>query len=1048
MTPRLSEVRAAAQGAEGSVVILSANPMHDTGGGQRSAQLALEFLERGFAVAFVSHGQVTETVDLGLSYRHQRLVELPLTAVDHPRGAEVLAPLFELDQTLVLTQVPVREWDAVERLARRHGAVTVYDCIDRWDSELGRGWYSRSAEGDVAAGADVLTASAPALVEHVEMLAGREALLLPNAFNARLFDRDAASLSARPDDLPAADRIALYVGALWGGWMDWALVRRAAQAHPDTALVFIGDHRNEGRGLPENCHFLGLKPQKDLPPYLLAAELAFIPWELGALTEATSPLKAYEFVAMELPVVAPAIEPLRAIPGVVTCEDAESFVSAVGSTGRGSNPEERRAEMRDFARSNSWEQRVDALMAAVGGAAAQGDTPGPAVHTGATISVVIPSYNHERYIGAAMDSVRDQSLAPSELVIVDDGSTDGSREVIEDHRFMAVRTVFQENRGAHRALNRAIALSGGDYVAILNSDDLFTPDRIEHAWGVARTTGAALVCGAVRLVDEHGGDPDPEHDIVRWYREARAAARRAPSMSEALRNHNVAVTTSNFFVHRELWSRLGGFSAFRYVHDYDFLLRAVALCPDRVRYVDAMDDVLYRVHGVNTITESVERAQAERREMLRALKRPAHRVRRWLGRGAGRRAVAAAVDETDALDPTTTAGAVTSVTEPVRAGIVVSSLGTGGLEEVVALLAQSLPGHGVNVSVLCTRAGGRVADRLSRAGISVRVERDPRAWRGWADEGGLQVVSSHFAPVEVVEAIHGSGVPVVETIQNVYAWFSDDDWAAERAKLRSLTATIAVSETVARHYRTMTGRATDWIIPNAVHPGRAAAVPRAFARGSIAVDPDVPLFVSVGRVAVQKNPLGLLRAFERVHEARPDARLLLVGPTDHGIPLARLKAKHRALFKRGAVEHRGAVADVGTFLSAADAFVSNSFHEGWSVAASEAAWVGLPVVLSETGGAAELTGPDGAFGILVPNPAGDPLRVDKRALVDPPPAAAAINEEALAEALLSVARDRERWRQRAPDIRTRARTTLAPDCIASSYADALLSLAHDARESR
>ena len=146
------------------------------------------------------------------------------------------------------------------------------------------------------------------------------------------------------------------------------------------------------------------------------------------------------------------------------------------------------------------------------------------------------------------------------------------------------------------------------------------------------------------------------------------------------------------------------------------------------------------------------------------------------------------------------------------------------------------------------------------------------------------------------------------------------------------------------------------------------------------------------------------------------------------------------------MEHRGAVADVGTFLSAADAFVSNSFHEGWSVAASEAAWVGLPVVLSDTGGAAELTGPDGAYGILVPNPIGDPLRVDKRALDDPPRAAAAINEEALAEAILSVARNRERWRRRAPDIRTHARTNLAPGRIASSYADALLSLAHDARE--
>jgi hypothetical protein len=79
---------AAASGARRRAVILSANPMHDTGGGQRSAQLALDLMARDYAVAFVSHGRVTETVDLDLRYEQPCLVEMNL---DTALGPEVIS---------------------------------------------------------------------------------------------------------------------------------------------------------------------------------------------------------------------------------------------------------------------------------------------------------------------------------------------------------------------------------------------------------------------------------------------------------------------------------------------------------------------------------------------------------------------------------------------------------------------------------------------------------------------------------------------------------------------------------------------------------------------------------------------------------------------------------------------------------------------------------------------------------------------------------------------------------------------------------------------
>jgi len=1041
-------IASAADAAAGVLVLLSANPMHDTGGGQRSAQLALEFLARDYAVVFISHGRVTETVDLDLRYDHPRLVELDLREVLGAPVRQAVEALFGSPGSILLTQVPVSEWLPLARAARIAGSVTVYDCIDRWDSELGRGWYRVENEVALANDSTHLVASAYELVDHLERLTGREVTLLPNAFNARLFSAGAArrgeadpdeddaadtELSEVPADFPTADRVALYVGALWGGWLDWELVRRCAVAHPETAFVFVGDRRREGRGLPGNCHFLGLKPQTDLPAYLRRADVAFLPWKVNDVTHATSPLKIYEFVATGLPVVAPAIEPLRGIPGVRLCSDPTSFVGAAGSVGRGSLTAAAVEEMGSFSAHNSWVQRVDELLRLARDAPV---VAGPAVHTGATLSVVIPSFNHERWIGEAVDSVRHQTLSCSELVIVDDGSSDGTLDVLADRHFPGMRTVLQTNRGAHLALNRAIALSSGDYVAILNSDDVFDPDRLEHAWGVTRASGAALVCGAVRLIDGEGGMVDPEHDIARWYREAREVARTEPSFPRALRRHNVAVTTSNFFMHRELWSRLGGFAAYRYVHDYEFLLRAVKLCPDRVLYEDSLCDVRYRVHGKNTISESHERAIRERGEMLKAVKRESRRVGSRIGRRAASVAVRTAIDGSTTLTPIPRPAQAKADGRPIHVGIVVRSLENGGLEEVLALLAQSLPLVGVRVSVMCSHSGGAVAERLRSAGADIRVGNGRAAeWSEWADGAGLDVISSHFGPHDVLSALLPLGIPVVETIHNTYAWFRSADWERERERFPRLAGVVAVSDVAAAYYETHTGYRPHHVIPNAIHPGRVARVPRKFARDAYGFGADEVVVCSVGRITEQKNLSGLLLAFHAASVRAPELRLVLAGAPDRRSNLSKLMARHRDLFSSGVVRHIGSVADVGTILSASDAFVLNSFYEGWSVAASEAAWVGLPLILSETGGSAELIGPDSDRGLLIPNPCGAPLDITKQAIDEPMASFAAANEVALGDALVHFVDDRSAWRSREPAIRAHARGTLGPETMARRYLD-------------
>jgi glycosyltransferase involved in cell wall biosynthesis len=239
---------------------------------------------------------------------------------------------------------------------------------------------------------------------------------------------------------------------------------------------------------------------------------------------------------------------------------------------------------------------------------------------GIDISVVIPSYNHSLYIAEAIDSVLEQTFRNWELIVIDDGSTDGTRDLL-DTRYAGhsqIRLIYQDNQGAHHAINTGMALAKGRYISILNSDDVYHPDRLQTLLTHCGATPCALAFTPLRPIDAQGAPIVDFHHpwcqlYARLFREYSHSGAR-----EALLTGNFAVTTSNFFFRADLLKILGGFRKKRYNHDWDFMARLVRQGLDIVCVGDK-SLLSYRLHGHNTITQNTLMARVELKRVLNIL---------------------------------------------------------------------------------------------------------------------------------------------------------------------------------------------------------------------------------------------------------------------------------------------------------------------------------------------------------------------------------------------------------------------------------------------
>jgi glycosyltransferase involved in cell wall biosynthesis len=210
------------------------------------------------------------------------------------------------------------------------------------------------------------------------------------------------------------------------------------------------------------------------------------------------------------------------------------------------------------------------------------------------VSAAIITHNRARYLEDAIRGVLDQSFRDVELIVVDDGSTDETPEIVAPY-LDRIRYVRQEHSGKAAARNAAVALSRGAFFAFCDSDDVWYPDRLERQIeAFRRRPDVGMVHGHVEIIDENGRAL-PERTASARKLFASAHRNGATYASYAL---DCRCFSSTILLRRNVFGVVGPYDPDLAIEDYDFYLRL--LLHFDVLFLEDAPLAKYRAHDAKT----------------------------------------------------------------------------------------------------------------------------------------------------------------------------------------------------------------------------------------------------------------------------------------------------------------------------------------------------------------------------------------------------------------------------------------------------------------
>ena len=248
----------------------------------------------------------------------------------------------------------------------------IYDYVD--DINAFYGDHQKIVKGHqyLLQNANYILATARKLVDEVRLLRP-DVIFSPNGVEYELFARAARKeFSTPPSDMQAilskSNPVIGYYGAL-ARWFDYDLLKRVASLRPDYQFVLIGPDYDGTVKLSEilnikNIYWLGVKPYEELPQYLQYFDVATIPFIVNDITHATSPLKLFEYMAGEKPIVITPMKESMQYSGVLIGENSEQFAQKLDLALKMRENESYLNLLRKTALENTWERRAEEILSA------------------------------------------------------------------------------------------------------------------------------------------------------------------------------------------------------------------------------------------------------------------------------------------------------------------------------------------------------------------------------------------------------------------------------------------------------------------------------------------------------------------------------------------------------------------------------------------------------------------------------------------------------------------------------------------------------------
>ncbi len=348
-----------------------------------------------------------------------------------------------------------------QSLKEQYGWKIVYDCMDDH-----RGFQTTphnivARENTLIAASDLVTVSSRLLHQRISPQHPNCALV-PNAGDYAHFSQPILRATSPLASLPRP--VIGYYGAI-AEWFDVDAVCLAAARHPKWSFALIGHtfgaDLSKLSGQP-NVHLLGEKPYAELPTYVAGMDVCTIPFLRTQLTEATNPVKIFEYLGAGKPVVARDLPELDLLAEVVRLYTTpEEFVRQVECAVK----ERARAQVRQrqaVAREHTWENRYAALAASVNALYAK-------------VAIIVVTWNNLELTRQCIDSVlRDDTWCAYELIVVDNASSDGTVEYLRAlaEKEPRVKIVLNgQNLGFAAANNIGLrAARDSEFVVLLNND--------------------------------------------------------------------------------------------------------------------------------------------------------------------------------------------------------------------------------------------------------------------------------------------------------------------------------------------------------------------------------------------------------------------------------------------------------------------------------------------------------------------------------------------------------------------------------------------------